>query len=166
MGRKAKVRQERKFPVIRLAGEQAEVFDNQMDVDREWFESSAETFYFRPEIDGEFNEYALVGSEVPTARAVFCPHGGIPQELPLGWVCVTDIGRALNGGNGDATGWRFRVRTSAPANPQVRQVLLDHVKDYLCDFLSRAATQKASGAVDAGARSHTFFGDAEQEDQG
>ena len=133
MGRNAKTRKDRKLPKISLAGEQAEVFCDQMDGDRAWFQSCDATHYFRPEIDGEFNDYLVVGSDAPFVHAVVQTSAGI-GELPLGWVCVTDIGRYLNDG-GPASTSRFRVRTSPPFQADVRQQLIVGVNYYVEDFI-------------------------------
>lgn len=133
MGRKAKLRASRKPQRILVAGEQAEVFDQQMDADREWFESSDQAFYFRPEIDGEFNEYTMLGSEPPFVHAVVSTPSGICQ-VELGWVCVVDVGRYL--GQVEApSGCRIRVRTSPPLQADVREYLTKGVQRYLDDFL-------------------------------
>ena len=65
MGRTAKHKADRRAKTITLTGEQAEVFDEQMDSDRDWFEGSSECVHFRPEIPGEFNEQLMLGWQPP-----------------------------------------------------------------------------------------------------
>jgi hypothetical protein len=55
---------------IRLSGEQAEVFDDQMDVDRDLMEATDDFIAFRPSIDGEWSEQIMLGYE--------------PQRLTIG----------------------------------------------------------------------------------
>jgi len=141
MGRKAKLRKERNPKVIHLVGEQAEAFDLQMDVDREWFENSNQTFFFRPEIEGEFDEYKIAGSEPPHVHAVVQTPVGI-GEIELGWVCVVDMGRYCSGG-GPASGWRLRVRTSAPLQADIRAHLIGGVKQHADRFINFAVADKA-----------------------
>jgi len=119
----------KKNNIIRLVGEQAEAFDQQMDADRNWFESSTDAFYFRPEIEGEFDEYVIAGAAPPYVIAeVSTPEGN--GELPLGWVCVVDIGRYIEKSEAP-TGFRFRVRTSPPINGEVRESLIEGVCQYV-----------------------------------
>ena len=114
---------------INLVGEQAEAFDQHMDADRDWFESSPGAFYFRPEIEGEFDEYLIAGAEPPFVHALVATPQGT-QELPLGWTCVVDVGRYLEQTKAP-TGFRCRVRTSAPINGDVRETLLAGVRQYV-----------------------------------
>ena len=114
---------------INLVGEQAEAFDQHMDADRDWFTSSFDVFYFRPEIDGEFDDYVIAGCTPPFVHAlVTTPEGN--QTLPLGWVCVVDIGRYIEKCK-EQTGLRCRIRTSSPINNDIREMLLTGVRQYV-----------------------------------
>ena len=100
---------------IRLAGEQAEVFDKRSDTDREWFESHEGHVYFRPEIDGEWNEHIVLGDAIPTLDVK-----GYSKDAPKGhWTVVIDLGRAwdrLERKTGSPpSGMRTRVRINRPA---------------------------------------------------
>lgn len=114
---------------IRLVGEQAEAFDQQMDTDRDWFESSTDAFYFRPEIESEFDEYIIAGSTPPYVIAEVSTSQG-NGELPLGWVCVVDIGRYIEKSE-TPTGFRCRIRTSPPVNSEIRESLIEGVRQYV-----------------------------------
>jgi hypothetical protein len=118
---------------INLVGEQAEAFDQHMDADRDWFESSSDAFYFRPEIEGEFAEYLIAGATPPFVHALVATPQGT-QELPLGWTCVVDIGRYLDKREAP-TGFRCRIRTSPPINGDVRETLLEGVRQYVDHFI-------------------------------
>jgi len=115
--------------IIELVGEQAEAFDEQMDADRDWFESSLDAFYFRPEIEGEFDEYLITGQNVPFVQALVKTKEG-DKTLPLGWVCVVDIGRYMKL-SVEPTGFRCRIRTSPPINDEIRSLMLQGVSDYI-----------------------------------
>ena len=117
------------MPKIHLVGEQGEAFDQHMDADRDWFESSSEAFYFRPEIEGEFDEFLIMGSEPPFVHALVEAPKGI-VKLPLGWTCVVDVGRYLMKDQAPS-GIRMRIRTSAPINGDVRESLLEGVCEYI-----------------------------------
>jgi hypothetical protein len=127
MGRNAKRKQDRKRNHITLAGEQAEVFDAQMDSDRDWFSGSDQCVRFRPEIDGEFNDQLMLGHQ-PNYIQTFDLETGENIDLPLGWVCVIEVGRAVNWGGPD--GFRTRLRCPAPLNGQVRQAMVDYAIRY------------------------------------
>lgn len=129
MGRNAKRKQDRNRNRnrITLTGEQAEVFDAQMDSDRDWFSGSDECVRFRPEIEGEFNEYALMGGQPPFIQT-FDLETGEDVDMPRGWVCVIEVGRAVNWGGPD--GFRTRLRCPAPVNGQVRQAMADYAIRY------------------------------------
>lgn len=120
MGKNAKRRQERKTKHIRLAGEQAEVFDNQMDVDSEWFQNSDEPVFFRPQIEGEWNQHTATGKSPPTID--FFDEDGQVIEAKKDWTCVVDVGRVLKGG-GPASGFRTRLAVAAPITPPIRQAM-------------------------------------------
>lgn len=115
--------------IIRLVGEQAEAFDEQMDTDRDWFESSLDAFYFRPEIEGEFDEYLIAGEDVPFVQAMLETQQG-DKAAPLGWVCVVDIGRYMES-SVEPTGFRCRIRTSPPINGEIRKLILQGVCQHL-----------------------------------
>jgi hypothetical protein len=127
---------------INLVGEQAEAFDQHMDADRDWFESSFDAFYFRPEIDGEFDGYVIAGATPPFVHAlVKTPEGN--QTLPLGWVCVVDIGRYTEKCK-EPTGTRYRIRTSPPINNEIREMLLTGVRQYVDHSIASIKKQAPS----------------------
>lgn len=120
MGKNAKRRQDHKNKKIHLTGEQAEVFDHQMDVDSEWFQNSDEPVFFRPQIDGEWNQHIAAGSSPPTID--FFYENGQPVPAVKDWTCVIDVGRVLNGG-GPASGMRMRLAVAVPFTPQIREIM-------------------------------------------
>ena len=124
----------KKINEIHLAGEQAEAFDQQMDADRDWFESTSEAFYFRPEIEGEFDDFLVAGAEPPSIYAVAETDKG-DEELPRGWVCVVDIGRYVMKDE-EPSGLRMRIRTSAPITGSLRETLLEGVCQYVDQAIS------------------------------
>jgi len=125
-------------------GEQAEVFDHQMDVDKQWFESSPDAFYFRPEIEGEFDEYLVAGGEAPCIYAERDTPWG-RERLPLGWVCVVDIGRYVDKSK-EPSGWRCRIRTSPPKTGEIRKMLSDSVLEAVDNFIQALRDRGASHA--------------------
>ena len=120
MGKNAKRRQDRKDNEIRLTGEQAEAFDHQMDTDSEWFQNSDESVFFRPQIDGEWNEHTAIGASPPTID--FFDEDGQVIEAKKDWTCVVDVGRVLKGG-GPASGWRTRLAVAPPLTAPIRQAM-------------------------------------------
>jgi hypothetical protein len=130
MGKNAKRKKQRKnskTKEVYLVGEQAEVFDEQMTTDREWFEASRESVYFRPQIDGEFSEFTMMGHEVPSID-IF-GDGDQPAPVRKDWTCVIDLGRIMNQG-GPPSGWRTRLAVPCPITPQIRQAMLEAAVDY------------------------------------
>ena len=127
MGRNAKRKQERNRSRITLTGEQAEVFDQQMQSDRDWFSGSNELVRFRPEIEGEFNEQLMLGHQPPFIQA-FDLETGEDVEIPGGWVCVIEVGRVVKWGGSD--GFRTRLRCPAPVNGQLRQAMANYALNY------------------------------------
>jgi len=107
MGRASnRKRQRRPENIIRLAGEQAEVFDAQMDADKAKFEQINGCVYFRPQIPGEFNEQIAIGCEV----AMLGPSTGfLPQQCT--WTAVVDLVRAHRVANGEPPGEASGCRT-------------------------------------------------------
>lgn len=117
MGRKAKLRalqriESLKGPVVRLSGEQAEAFDDQMTYDRKWFERNPAMILFRPQFPGEWAGYELTGSQPPLIgpaaygdewTALASKKFQFNQELPTPgfvasectWTAVVDIGRLV-----------------------------------------------------------------------
>ena len=51
-------------PTINLSGEQAEVFNEQMDTDRKLMEATDDFIAFRPAIEGEWNEGIMLGYDL------------------------------------------------------------------------------------------------------
>lgn len=133
MGRKAKQRQQRKqnrqqpIPTVTLTGKDADVFDLQMETDREWFEHSPESTYFRPQIDGEFEAYARQGSGIPTLSD---PSDTVPP-LPCDWTCVVDVGRVLAGEQGPPSGHRVRFACPAPLSPAMRALMAGMAREFI-----------------------------------
>jgi hypothetical protein len=121
---------------IELSGEQAEVFDYQMDSDKEWFDSSHDWVFFRPEIEGEFNEYIMMGENPPDCLLQNLETGKL-INTPLDWVCVIDIGRALSKKKkAPASGFRVRFRCPPPYNGVVRKALRNYAFNYAEWFVS------------------------------
>lgn len=110
MGQASKRKQQRRpqKPIL-LTGEQAEVFDAQMDADRAKFEQLEGFVYFRPQIPGEFNEQQMLGSEVLKLGPLA---GFLPQQCT--WTAVVDLGRVDRLANGqplgEASGFRTRYK--------------------------------------------------------
>ena len=127
MGRTAKHKADRRAKTITLTGEQAEVFDEQMDSDRDWFEGSSECVRFRPEIPGEFNEQLMLWWQPPYIQT-FDLETGEDIAASLVWVCVVDIIRAIEGGS--PSGCRTRLRCPAPLNGQIRQAMAAYAIRY------------------------------------
>ena len=142
MGRNAKRKAERRAKTITLTGEQAEVFDEQMDSDRDWFEGSSECVRFRPEIPGEFNEQLMLGGLPPYIQA-FDLETGEDIAAPLDWVCVIDIIRSINGGG--PSGCRTRLRCPAPLNGQIRRAMADYAIRYARMALETLKAQPRRG---------------------
>ena len=143
MGRNAKRKKQRKnseTTEVHLVGEQAEVFDEQMTTDREWFEVSQESVYFRPQIDGEFSGYTMLGHEAPSIDIFTDDHQLAPVKKD--WTCVIDLGRIMNPG-GPPSGWRTRLAVPSPITPQIRQAMLEVALDYAQTLIleSRAASK-------------------------
>jgi hypothetical protein len=130
MGRASnRKRRQRPENFIRLAGEQAEVFDAQMDTDKKKFEEIEGCVYFRPQIPGEFNEQKMLGFEVPMIGPMA---GFLPQQCT--WTAVVDLGRAYQIANdeppGKASGCRTRYKCP-PALTFADQELYAQVAMYL-----------------------------------
>ena len=127
MGRKAKRKAERRVNIITIAGEQGEVFDEQMNSDHEWFKGSNQPVRFRPEISGEFNDYLMLGYQPPSIES-FGVGTGKDNPITLDWVCVVDISRATE--DHRLLGARIRLRCPAPLSGQLRQALADYAIRY------------------------------------
>lgn len=157
MGRNAKLRKNRQQrPInVRLAGEQAEVFDEQMESDREWFSGSNECVRFRPEISGEWNEYLMLGAEAPCIDP-YDKETGEGYLAPLDWVCVVDIINAIKGGG--PSGCRIRFRCPAPINAIIRQAMSEYAIGCtrLMFEAARQSTHQQADLIAAGGRK-TFF---------
>jgi hypothetical protein len=138
MGRNAKRKADRRAKTITLSGEQAEVFDEQMDSDRDWFEGSNECVRFRPEIPGEFNEQLMLGGQPPYIQ-IFDLKTGEDIDATLDWVCVVDIIRAIEGGG--PSGCRTRLRCPAPINGQIRQSLANYAISFAQGFIQTLKAQ-------------------------
>ena len=124
MGRKSKSKANRRSSQhVVLAGEQAEVFDTQMDTDRAWFEANDHVAYIRPQIPGEWNEQKMLGHE-PITIGLDAPDGTpafLPQQAT--WTAVVDLGRlrALVEDNNPDTppsGCRTRFACPPPLSPE------------------------------------------------
>jgi hypothetical protein len=113
---KASKRKKGKSQTIRLAGEQAEVFDNQMDADRAMFEKTDSCVCFRPQIPGEWNEQQMLGHKPPMIGPM--RDGKIdflPEECT--WTAVVDIGRADRVAKGHLPGAPTGMRTRIACLP-------------------------------------------------
>lgn len=131
---------------MRLAGEQGEVFDLQMDADRDWFESHEGVLYFRPQIPGEWNEQRALGVPIPTAGP-FGP-GGTPDFLPdqAVWTAVVDLGRLWRVAvercpAGPSSGMRTRLRVVPPLTHATRRDLGIAVTAYALHTLQALEEQ-------------------------
>jgi hypothetical protein len=113
---------------IRLSGEQAEVFDDQMDIDRDLMEAVDDCVAFRPEIDGEWNEAIMLGETPPRFR-LFKVETQEELSSSYGWTCVIDVGRAVLG-QSSPSGCRMRAQCPAPATQEVRDALRDYAIHY------------------------------------
>ena len=118
---KASKRKKSKSQTIRLAGEQAEVFDAQMDADRKMFEQTDSCVCFRPQIPGEWNEHQMLGHEPPIIGPT--RNGQIDFLLEeCTWTAVVDIGRADRVAKGDLpgapTGMRARIACFPVLTPE------------------------------------------------
>ena len=77
--------------IIEASGEQGEVFDLQMDTDRKWFESHGGVLYFRPQIQGEWNEQAVFGTHPPIIGPM-APDGRADFLIDQAtWTAVVDV---------------------------------------------------------------------------
>lgn len=117
---------------IFLSGEQGEVFDEQMQTDREAFESTDECVIFRPEIDGEWLEYTVLGGEPPFIE-IYDLETEETINTALDWVCVVDVGRAT-GKTKEPSGCRMRIRCPMPTSP----ILAEQIKSNAIDMASSA----------------------------
>ena len=131
MGRKAKLRKQRKPITVTLSGEQAEVFDQQMESDHDWFEGTTECVRFRPEIEGEFDTYQMLGQRIN--GLVPFDSNGAPLDVPLDWVCVVEVSRALTG---KAHGIRVRIPCPAPRSGVWREQMAKHAMELAPYFAS------------------------------
>jgi hypothetical protein len=110
---KAGKRKQNKSLTIQVTGEQGEVFDAQMDVDKKMFERTNVCVCFRPQIPGEWNEYQMLGHEPPILGPI---GGGSPGFLAeqCTWTAVVDVGRAERIAKGEKigkpSGLRIRMR--------------------------------------------------------
>lgn len=117
---------------IRVAGEQAEVFDNQMDADKALMEATDDCVVFRPEIEGEWNEMIMLGGR-PQALLV-CD--SVTHELidkPYGWTCVIDVQRAVEG-TCAPSGMRTRLQCPEPTSDireSLRQAAIAYAKAFI-----------------------------------
>lgn len=102
-----------------------------MATDRKWFENTTDWFYLRPEIEGEFNEYTMLGHDVPTIIQ-YDLSTGEKIDTPANWVCVIDVGRAKRRNFvTPPSGFRMRYRCVAPLNSYIRQQIADYAYDMM-----------------------------------
>lgn len=133
---------------IRLAGEQAEVFDDQMDVDRDLMEATDDFIAFRPTIEGEWNEQIMLGCD-PQRLTCMAEGGGIYLG-PYDWTCVVDVGRLVSMTE-EASGFRMRFQCPEPNSQELRQALRKGAAERVLAFLelakqqSRTKTRRAKG---------------------
>lgn len=124
-----------------LTGEQAEVFDHQMDTDRELMEATDDCIAFRPTIEGEFSEYIVAGGRPPQiVLTEGGPDGAFLYDVPGGqWTAVVDLGRAFLGYT-EASGMRMRLLCPPPIDGGIREA----IREAALETAYRLA--KASGA--------------------
>lgn len=117
---------------IKVVGEQAEVFDYQLDHDRQLMEDTCDFMALRPEIEGEWDDAIMAGAE-PVTFAIFSKEMNQLIERDW-WVCVVDMGKLIDGTT-EGSGLRTRFRCSKPVNPgdvaQIRQAAIDLVRRLL-----------------------------------
>jgi hypothetical protein len=118
---------------IRLSGEQAEVFDDQMDVDRDLMEATDDFIAFRPSIDGEWSEQIMLGYE-PQRLTIGIKGTDEIYPGPYDWTCVVDVGRLVSNCK-DASGMRVRFQCPNPNFEELRQVLRQAASQRVIDFL-------------------------------
>jgi hypothetical protein len=114
---------------IRLAGEQAEVFDNQMDADKALMEATDDCVAFRPQIEGEWNEFAVIGSR-PQALLVYDSASNELIDQPCNWTCVIDVFKAVNA-LAEPSGCRTRLPCPEPTmaiRGKLREAAISYAK--------------------------------------
>lgn len=132
--------------IMHLAGEQAEAFDQQVDADRDWFESHRGVLCFRPQIPGEWNEQHALGIPVPIAGP-FAPDGSPDFLLDQAvWTAVVDLGRLRRVAverrpAGPSTGLRTRLRVVPPLTHRARREMAIAVTAYALHTLQALEEQ-------------------------
>lgn len=128
---------------ITISGEQAEVFDDQMSVDRALMEATDDFIAFRPAIEGEWNEQIMLGYD--PQRLVCTAEGGGIYPGPYDWTCVVDVGR-LTGMTEQASGCRMRFQCPEPSFEELRKALRDAAAERVLSFLALAKQQAGTKA--------------------
>jgi hypothetical protein len=128
---------------IRLAGEQAKVFDNQMDVDKALMEATDDCVAFRPEIEGEWNEFVLIGSR-PQALLVYDSASNTPIDQPCNWTCVIDVFKAVNA-LAEPSGCRTRLPCPEPTmaiRGKLREAAISYAKTAVAIWQEQSKANK------------------------
>ncbi|MGA1114784.1 MAG: hypothetical protein ACO3TI_07555, partial [Aquiluna sp.] len=127
-------------PTIKLSGEQAEVFNEQMDTDRKLMEATDDFIAFRPAIEGEWNEGIMLGYDLPRLDCI--TENGVTYAGPYDWTCVVDMGR-LRFGTKEPTGARMRFQCPEPNSERLREALRQDAADRVLSFLKVAGRLSA-----------------------
>lgn len=124
---------------ITLSGEKAEHFDDQMDADRAFAESSDDCVFFRPAMDGEWDTLIEMGS-MPPRLLLLDPETGEAFSGPYNWTCVVDILRATGACN-KSSGCRTRLQCANPCTPALRSQMRQMAIDYVCSMVNALKKQ-------------------------
>ena len=130
--------------IIRLAGEQAEVFDNQMDVDKALIEATNDCVAFRPQIEGEWNEFTMLGRR-PQALLVYDPANNELIDQPYNWTCVIDILQAVNA-LAEPSGCRTRLPCPEPTmaiRGRLREAAISYAKTAVAIWQEQSKANKS-----------------------
>jgi hypothetical protein len=139
--------------IIEASGEQGEVFDLQMDTDRKWFESHGGVLYFRPQIQGEWNEQAVFGTHPPIIGPM-APDGRADFLIDQAtWTAVVDVERFHRiaferRAGGPGSGFRTRIAVYPMLNHSSKRetaiAVLNHVKWMFLSLRYKKNVQLAS----------------------
>lgn len=131
---------------IMLAGEQAEVFDNQMDVDKALMEATNDCVAFRPQIEGEWNEFTMLGIKPTRIQALLVYDSGNNAliDLPYNWTCVIDVLQAVNA-LAKPSGFRMRLQCPEPTmaiRGSLREVAISYAKAAVAVLQEQSKSNK------------------------
>lgn len=124
---------------ITLQGEKAEHFDDQMDADRAFAESSDDCVFFRPAMDGEWDTLIEMGS-MPPRLLLLDPETGQTFPGPYNWTCVVDILR-VTGACNESSGCRTRLQCPNPCTADLRTQMRQMAIDYVCSMINALKKQ-------------------------